>query len=183
MKELSIEQKAKAYDEIIKKVNKMYHENCEACQACIEELIPELAESEDERIRKAIIEHFKWSTKQILYDYSNKKALTWLEKQGEQNLAEWNEDDEEMFNEIILDLKALKNRDTGEAGKAAYQREIDWLESLRPHSQWRPSDEQMKALDIAIRCGIQLGTWEENALKSLKEQLKKLKGNKDVVLK
>lgn len=33
----------------------------------------------------------------------------------------------------------------------------------------------MKALDIAIRCGIQLGTWEEEALKSLKEQLFKLK--------
>jgi hypothetical protein len=29
----------------------------------------------------------------------------------------------------------------------------------------------MKALDIAIRCGIQLGTWEEDALKSLYQKL------------
>ena len=49
-------------------------------------------------------------------------------------------------------------------------------DSLYPQSQWKPSDEQMKALDIAIRCGVQLGTWEEDALKSLVEQLKKLMG-------
>ena len=43
------------------------------------------------------------------------------------------------------------------------------------HNRWKPSDEQIKALDIALRTGIQIGTWEEEALKSLKEQLKKLK--------
>ena len=39
--------------------------------------------------------------------------------------------------------------------------------------QWKPSDEQIKALGIAIRCGIQLGTWEEKALKSLYDDLEK----------
>lgn len=55
---------------------------------------------------------------------------------------------------------------------------LAWLESLKarvqPLSQWKPSDEQMKALDIALKAGIQLGTWEEKALRELKEQLKKL---------
>jgi len=49
------------------------------------------------------------------------------------------------------------------------------LHSLKPQNTLKPSDEQMKALDIAIRCGIQLGTWEEKALKELREQLKKLR--------
>jgi hypothetical protein len=49
-------------------------------------------------------------------------------------------------------------------------------DSLFPQPTWKPSNEQMKALAIAIRCGITLGTWEEEALKDLIEQLKKLKG-------
>ena len=40
----TIEEKARAYDSIIEKANKMHSENCEACRACIEELIPELQE-------------------------------------------------------------------------------------------------------------------------------------------
>ncbi len=48
----TIEEKARAYDSIIEKANKMHSENCEACKACIEELIPELAESEDENYCK-----------------------------------------------------------------------------------------------------------------------------------
>ena len=49
----------------------------------LESLFPELKESEDEMIRKALIEHFRWNTKQILNEFSNKEALAWLEKQGE----------------------------------------------------------------------------------------------------
>lgn len=81
------EEKAKAYDEIIKKANKMHHENCEACQMCIEELIPELKESKDERIRKHLISLFEnfvilgvaneCETSEIKVD----DILAWLEKQ------------------------------------------------------------------------------------------------------
>ena len=42
------------------------------------------------------------------------------------------------------------------------------------NSRWKPSEEQIKALGIAIRCGIQLGTWEEDTLNSLRNDLKKL---------
>ena len=84
MKGLSIEEKAKAYDEIIKKANKMHHENCEACQACIEELIPELAETEDERIRKALISFLKSPfVNESITDEKVTPWLAWLEKQGE----------------------------------------------------------------------------------------------------
>lgn len=49
------------------------------------------------------------------------------------------------------------------------------LYSLRPQNTWKPSELQIEALAIAIRCGIKLGTWEEEALKDLIEQLKKLR--------
>ena len=63
---------------------------------------------------------------------------------------EWSEEDIKMLNEIVLDLKLLKNKDTGEEGKAAYQREIDWLKSLKPQNHWKPSEEQILSLQEAI---------------------------------
>ena len=86
---LLIEEKAKAYDEIIKKANKMHHENCEACQACIEELIPELAESKDERIIKAIKSAVLQLTDIYLqekYGLKQSDCIAWLEKQGKNNM-------------------------------------------------------------------------------------------------
>jgi hypothetical protein len=91
MKELSIEEKAKRYDNIIKKANKMHYDNCEACQMCIEELIPELAENEDERIRKALIRYFTLSDEHAYNEacgVSYKDIVAWLEKQGEQKTTE-----------------------------------------------------------------------------------------------
>lgn len=88
-KTMTVEEKAKAYDIIIEKANKMHHENCEACQICIEELIPELKESEDEKIRKNIIKAFKvFKEKQAwvghcLDDIDWDACISWLEKQSE----------------------------------------------------------------------------------------------------
>ena len=86
-KELSIEEKAKAYDNIIEKANKMYSDNCETCQMCIEELIPELKESEDERIRKVLIELSKEVAQEQFFTNRGtnlQNVIAWLEKQGEQ---------------------------------------------------------------------------------------------------
>lgn len=49
-----------------------------------------------------------------------------------------------------------------------------YLETCRPQSTWKPSDEMLKALDIAIRAGIQLGSWEEKALRELQNILRAL---------
>lgn len=52
----------------------------------LERLFSELKESEDERIRKALIEHFAGSHSSM-YPYkgfTKKQILAWLEKQGEQ---------------------------------------------------------------------------------------------------
>ena len=84
MKELSIEQKSVCYDEIIKKANKMHSENCEACKACLEELIPELAESEDERVRKELIDYINSEYRHTLGLDKKNRFIAWLEKQGEQ---------------------------------------------------------------------------------------------------
>lgn len=57
MKELSIEEKAKAYDEAIKKAESLYKaaEPMSGCNVILETLFPELKESEDERTRKELV--------------------------------------------------------------------------------------------------------------------------------
>ena len=80
----TIEEKARAYDSIIEKANKMHSENCEACKACIEELIPELAESEDEKMMKEIIELVMqpiWKTEKEFH--RRHELCAWLKKQVE----------------------------------------------------------------------------------------------------
>ena len=78
MKELTIEQKAQRYDEISKEV-KDYFDGKLMMYSDVEQtlnyLFPELGESEDERIRGAIIDHLK--------DYNLTEWAAWLEKQGE----------------------------------------------------------------------------------------------------
>lgn len=55
------------------------------------------------------------------------------------------------------------------------EKEINWLKSLRPQNTWKPSDEQMKALDsTASIVGILTPTGV--TLCSLYKDLEKLKG-------
>jgi len=215
MKELSIEEKAKAYDEIIKKANKMHHENCEACQACIEELIPELAESKDEMIIKAIKSAVLQLTDIYLqekYGLKQSDCIAWLEKQGEhanfrnkiqigdkvtrnedgvlvnlsqlkrvakkdekqgeQKPAEWSEEDERIKDNCISFLGF--NKEYSPQAECIDEC-INWLKSLRPHLQWKPSDEQMKALININVTGCISYAGQGQELINLYQDLKKLR--------
>lgn len=52
MKELTIEEKAKRYDEALKKAKRLYEEG--TITECLCHIFPELKESEDEKIKEAI---------------------------------------------------------------------------------------------------------------------------------
>lgn len=87
MKELSIEEKAKRYDEALKVLHKYDCANIMFSQSLKEELFPELKESEDERIRKALIKYYSFDKdggSHALDNITPKQIVTWLEKQGEQ---------------------------------------------------------------------------------------------------
>lgn len=83
MKELSIEEKAKAYDEAIEKLRSL-HDDYDTVSTLIdikeelENIFPELKESEDERIRKALVRFHK-STIDI-DGIKGDDILAWLEK-------------------------------------------------------------------------------------------------------
>lgn len=83
----TVEQKAKAYDEVIGKlqslINNTNKQNHIIRIEDIENSFPELKESEDDRIRKAIMEFFELQDNNITYSFIPKKdILTLLEKQG-----------------------------------------------------------------------------------------------------
>ena len=96
MKELSIEQKANAYDEAVENMRKFRnalnnHEETDLWVSKkdivtdIEYYFPELKESEDEKIRKLLIRLFTSNANEKFDDVSTEEIIAWLEKQGEPN--------------------------------------------------------------------------------------------------
>ena len=73
------EEKAKAYDEAYKRVAIRFGSNI------ADELFPELTVSEDEKIRKALINYLK--SLRGKHELFPNEWITWLEKQGEQKVS------------------------------------------------------------------------------------------------
>ena len=88
MKELTIEQKARAYDEAVKKAEALYKEAepMSGCNVLLETVFPELKSNEDEKIREEIISAVNlYCTGYLRGDKVRKDMLAWIEKQGERN--------------------------------------------------------------------------------------------------
>ena len=73
-------------------------------RAFLEEVFPELQESEDERIRKELIRETKGSEERLFEVVTNEEFIDWLEKQGEQNFTD---------NKEKLDLLNFIRKETG----------------------------------------------------------------------
>lgn len=86
---MTTEEKAKAYDEAFKRAKAVWRFSSNSAEIMrMEEIFPELAESEDEKIRKGIISliEFGLENKSAIapgYNITKEEALAWLEKQGE----------------------------------------------------------------------------------------------------
>ena len=119
-------------EEALTKVRQMSlpKETMEILQA----LAPELAESEDERIRKRLIEYFegfrignarvKWEGLTV------QDVLDWLEKQKEQKPAEWSEEDEKDMAHIIRILDDCYVYGTHDLSKTDHENLVNKLKSL-----------------------------------------------------
>lgn len=94
MKEFTIEQKAKRYDEAIERAEKWRNApNVDKiptfADRIIDDIFPEFKESEDDRIRKAIYSALKYLETELSWDFLGDvdilDAYAWLEKQGEKD--------------------------------------------------------------------------------------------------
>ena len=90
MKELTIEEKAKAYDEVVNKLKGFIAQGVDPLitRADVQDFFPEFKESEDERIIKSLKNCFKWLRDDArwtdVYGSSFESVFAWLKKQGEQ---------------------------------------------------------------------------------------------------
>ena len=83
MEKLTIEEKAKAYDNAIERAKNYYSTTDSVADTELIELIfPELKEGEDEKIRKTLISYFGNFHLHTFAGLDPKKILAWLEKQG-----------------------------------------------------------------------------------------------------
>ena len=136
-----------------------------------EYIFPELRESEDERIRKELLDHCinRRDGKPICVDASDyRRWAAWLEKQGEKS---WSEEDDDNIKCICSYLELYLNHtaDINEIEECKYLK--DWLKSFKSN-HWKPSEEQLNALKQCIG-----GYYSEEAdkkLESLYDDLKKL---------
>ena len=212
MKELSIEEKAKRYDEKLDAARHIYTDPSvkEEDKYYIEVIFPELAESEDERIRKALIKYFTLSDDNADYQCCGvhyKDIVAWLEKQGEiskewsemkvaniqtelqkmvnlkqkteqvEQKAAWSEGDEKLVKNLISTLSNLYARNLIE--KETKEKYTNLLKSLKNRYTWKPTEEQMVALDGICSYIRNNADWEISLdmiaeLYKLSEQLKKL---------
>ena len=101
-----------------------------------------------------------------------KPAITFLKSLKErvqpQLKQEWSEEDESHIRYLIEYLEHCKKGVALTMTTSTSQEYINWLKSLRPQSTWKPSDEQMDALETAV------STLQSTALESLYNKLKKL---------
>lgn len=170
----------KAYKAALKKATQWLEDGCTDEEwTCLECVFPELRESEDERIRKAIIHYILYETKGTVSEATEHTWVKWLEKQKEPMPA-WSEEDENALKYLHELISFGFTEKFFDAQTAADMRE--WLntrlKSLRPVSKdslqthWKPSEEQMDSLRDTI---VQTKGYSYSMyLPELYEQLKKL---------
>ena len=90
--------------------------------------------------------------------------------------SKWSEEDEKTLNEIFSVAARASLRKSTLFGKSYdYIKWQNWLKSLRPQNHWKPSSEQMKALNaINVTGGISYAG-QGQVLIELYNDLKKLK--------
>lgn len=104
----------------------------------LDEIFPELKESEDERIRKELIDFFSDSSDSDTFrGISPSKIIAWLEKQDKK--SEWSEEDKLNHKQAIYVCH-----------QNGYTAVENWLKSLKPQSHWKPTEEQLNVLQKAI---------------------------------
>lgn len=141
MKDLSVEQKAKRYDEALGKARQLCdYPTSKPFISDLQDLFPELKESEDEQIRKEDEDVRKWLISQLetKSDVNNScelelmilKSIAWLEKQGKQNVdkvePKFNVGDWIVFNGLTLYINEVVKGYYRTISKDGIPNSYDW---------------------------------------------------------
>lgn len=151
----------KKYKEALGWMQSLYKGLHGATKEDAEHYFPELKESDDERIKKAItrILYENYTDAAVIKGVEIAEIVAWLEKQSEQKPT-WSEEDELNLKQAIYVCH--------QNGYAAIE---NWIKSLKPQPQWKPTEQQMNALKQTSENDYVM---YNTILKSLYNDLKKL---------
>lgn len=121
----------KEYKDLLKRLKNAKEDddfNDERYCCVIDEIVPELAESEDKEMKNWILDELRLSYQWAAGDRDRceelLKAIAWLEKRGK---SKWTEEDDTIRCEIIRRMEALDHY----WNRPNDQKLIDWLKSLK----------------------------------------------------
>lgn len=131
MKGLTIEEKAKKYSEALERAKKL-QETCDstAVVGWCEYIFPELKESESERIMEDLIEFFEEFPDMIWRGHYKNDVLAWIEKQCEQNVADFSQTCKMMTLDEAIEHCKEKSCDDTICGKN-HKQLAEWLAELK----------------------------------------------------
>ena len=165
---ITIEQKAQRYDEALEKAHQLCaYPTTKPFISDLQDLFPELAESEDEKIRREIINYFKCQTRDepSRKDIHN-KWINWLEKQADKDklIKELSEYKVKYAQEVLENhINSMSNKDNErlrkaeEKGYEAYP--VSFYEGITVDVNEMPKDVFVKGYQQAEK-DLQL-TWED----------------------
>ena len=138
--ELSIEQKARNYDEALERARKEYkdHEAFNSFRNMLVRIFPELRESEDEKILKELISIVKAYRENCITEGNHRfdNCLAWLEKQGntENCLTELKDDKSEEIRKLLIRL-FISNNPNEKFDNISTHEIVTWLEDQGKQKQ------------------------------------------------
>jgi len=155
------------HEEALERAKKEYQNADGISREILERIFPELSESEDEKIRKAIVRTVESFGPKSANPKMFNDMLAWLEKQKP---VEWDNKKMDWICSCLKDYPRLaKFKDESFKEFSEY---ADWLKSFKPRPHWKPSEEQLLSLKFIIK---NYPDYVYNAdLESLYEDLKKL---------
>ena len=165
------------YKKALATARKLYNMRGDWTNLEIESIFPELRESEDEGIRKEILNYIIKGSESY-YDVQQygrekfEKWIAWLKKQGK-----WSEEDEDTIKFLISHFcTCYPNRTfqftTNEV--ISHDELLRKIRHLRPQPQWKPSKEQIKGIECAIKTLQHQLNVRDKRLNSLYDDLKQL---------
>ena len=121
-------------EEAIEIIKRNCPEGSKLLEACMV-FVPELRESEDERMKRAIVHilYENYSDAAVIEGVEIAEIVAWLDKQKEQKPAEWSEEDEWFLHNAVRIVACDLGEDSGT---------VRWLKALPGWINPQPKQEQ-----------------------------------------
>lgn len=153
-------------EEAIKKIKEAMPTMWKETKDAVETLVPELAESEDERIRKVIVKYFKELHVESWINLEIPNILAWLEKQKETGIRWFKSDNVKNPDKPHIDKTGMFYTTDG---RMCYASEIEKQKEVK----WSPSEGEMGVLYKLCYVSNQITDEDDTELTRLYQDLKR----------